>query len=257
MFLVKSCKRQYNPKTSKTIRIGSLSEYREIEDTQIADKEEGHFRINFDLSNKLIGIDLFNYLNDSHRSALTARIDTLSPGEMDHTHVFLKKYQAGYEWINNNRFIFCITKVNTPEEALEIFPDYDDYWHVNIFQMRRFLNQLSDNLLLEIKERTSSGEELFDIPVADYEKLSIDAYQQEIIYRHRDLYLGNNDIGPMEEFIKGLFENIKFIKPDSFSHEKELRLIFDVYYDGALIHPKIKSIIIPSTGLDSLISKKP
>lgn len=45
MFLVKSCSQRYNIPNSKTVKIGTLHEYRETESLQILDKEEGFFDI--------------------------------------------------------------------------------------------------------------------------------------------------------------------------------------------------------------------
>ena len=49
MFLVKSCSQRYNIPNSKTVKIGTLHEYRETESLQILDKEEG-FLISFLIS---------------------------------------------------------------------------------------------------------------------------------------------------------------------------------------------------------------
>ena len=54
MFLVKSCSQRYNIPNSKTVKIGTLHEYRETESLQILDKEEGFFDILFDIKDKYI-----------------------------------------------------------------------------------------------------------------------------------------------------------------------------------------------------------
>ena len=63
MYLVKSCKKKDHPHQSGTLKIGSLAEYRDTENKQVEDREEGFYRIKFDLNDKWISTDLFNYLN--------------------------------------------------------------------------------------------------------------------------------------------------------------------------------------------------
>ena len=47
MFLVKSCSQRYNIPNSKTVKIGTLHEYRETESLQILDKErDGSVNLN-------------------------------------------------------------------------------------------------------------------------------------------------------------------------------------------------------------------
>ncbi|HHP2090228.1 TPA: hypothetical protein ACR6TF_001886, partial [Klebsiella pneumoniae] len=108
MYLVKSCNKKHHPNTSGTIRIGSLTEYRDLENKQVEDREEGFYRINFDLKDKWISIDLFNHLNNSHLSHFRGYVKSLSMKGGDGASV-LVDYQANYEWVNLNRFIFCIT----------------------------------------------------------------------------------------------------------------------------------------------------
>ena len=55
----------------------SLHEYRETESLQILDKEEGFFDILFDIKDKYIETDLFNFLNYSHNSHLSAYVKKL------------------------------------------------------------------------------------------------------------------------------------------------------------------------------------
>ena len=102
--LVKSCTRKYNVCNSKTLKIGTLHEYRETESEQIADKEEG-FLIFFDIKDKFIDVDLFNHLNNVHNSDLRAYVENLHIKYQQDKYIRID-YRAKYNWVNNNRFIF-------------------------------------------------------------------------------------------------------------------------------------------------------
>lgn len=110
MHLVKSCSKERNPKRCGTLKIGSLTEYRDSENKEVEDREEGFYRINLDLKNKWISAKLFNHLNDAHNSSLSASINHLGMnGNYDGG--FIVDYQADYSWINLNRLIFASPKL--------------------------------------------------------------------------------------------------------------------------------------------------
>ncbi|MDX6756852.1 hypothetical protein, partial [Klebsiella pneumoniae] len=160
MYLVKSCNKKHHPNTSGTIRIGSLTEYRDLENKQVEDREEGFYRINFDLKDKWISIDLFNHLNNSHLSHFRGYVKSLSMKGGDGASV-LVDYQANYEWVNLNRFIFCITKAERVEDAQDIFSGYDDSWSVDYKKIAWMKKAMEKNVLQKVKELISSGEMIF------------------------------------------------------------------------------------------------
>ncbi|WP_220384321.1 hypothetical protein, partial [Klebsiella pneumoniae] len=83
-------------------------------------------------------------------------------------------------------------------------------------------------------------------------KITVRSYTQDIIYQTRDLYLGNKDIDAMSETLISLFENVKFIKPVEFKKEKEVRFVFDFFYDGDIVFPQVNSLIVPAAGITEL-----
>lgn len=251
MYLVKSCNKKHHPNTSGTIRIGSLTEYRHLENKQVEDREEGFYRINFDLKDKWISIDLFNHLNNSHLSYFRGYVKSLSMKGGDGASV-LVDYQANYEWVNLNRFIFCITKVERVEDAQDIFSGYDDNWSVDYKKIAWMKKAMEKNVLQKVKELISSGEIIFGSGYNDPSKVTVRSYTQDIIYQTRDLYLGNKDIDAMSETLISLFENVKFIKPVEFKKEKEVRFVFDFFYDGDIVFPQVNSLIVSAAGITEL-----
>lgn len=244
MFLVKSCSAKHNVCNSKTLKIGTLHEYRETESEQIADKEEGFFNIIFDINDKFVDRDLFNHLNYSHNSNLNAYIENLTIKYPFENFIRID-YKARYNWVNNNRFIFCISKLENHEDSVSIFPDYDDYWYVSLFKKELFVKALEEALFNKIVEDLVDGKQVFHKPIVDISKLEIKSHYQDILYKDRDLYLDNHNIDTMKNDLIGIFNDIKYIKPDIFKDEYEFRIVFDFYEDGCLLNPIVKSIIIP------------
>lgn len=221
MHLVKSCSKERNPKRCGTLKIGSLTEYRDSENKEVEDREEGFYRINLDLKNKWISAKLFNHLNGAHNSSLSANIYHLGMnGNYDGG--FIVDYQADYSWINLNRLIFCITKVESVDDAKGIFSGYDDSWSISYSKITWMKNAMEKAILEQIKGRVGKGELVFGNNINDPSKLTIRSYSQDIIYQGRDLYLGNSDIDAMSDTLISLFENVKFIKPVSFKKKKSL-----------------------------------
>ena len=251
MYLVKSCSHKNHPNNSGTLRIGSLTEYRDLENKQVEDREEGFYRIKFDLKDKWISTDLFNHLNYAHNSCFSAHIHRLHM-KANSGPAVLVDYQADYTWINSNRLIFCITKIDRVEEAQSIFSNYDDSWAVSYSKITWLKNAMERKILDKVKGMIGSGDFIFGSSFNDESKIIIKSYAQDIIYQSRDLYLGNKDIDSMADTFISLFENVKFIKPVDFKKEKENRLVFDFYYDGNIVFPEIKSLIIPAQGVVEL-----
>lgn len=246
MFLVKSCTRKNNVKNSRTIKIGTLHEYRETESLQILDKEEGFFDIVFDLKDKYIETDLFNLLNYSHNSHLSAFIEHLSLKDNYQNYIRVD-FTGKYSWINNNRFIFCISKLGSHEESTTIFPDYDDYWYISFFKKQQLIKSLEIALFKDVKNRITNGEKVFTKQDVDVGNLTIKSHSQDIIYSDRSLYLDNHNMDSMKDKIMDIFRDIKYLKPDGFRKEAEYRIVFDFYENQELLIPLVKSIIIPDS----------
>ena len=49
----------------------------------------------------------------------------------------------------------------------------------------------------------------------------------------------------MQSDLIDIFKNIKYLKPERYNKEYEFRIVFDFYEEGVLLHPIVKSIIIP------------
>ncbi|WP_227678809.1 hypothetical protein [Psychrobacter faecalis] len=170
-----------------------MQEYRETESLQILDKEEGFFDIIFDIKDKYIETELFNFLNYSHNSYLSAKVNLLSI-EGSYQNYTRVTYDAEYRWVNNNCFIFCISKLENHEESRSIFPDYDDYWYISLFKKHQLMKSLENAIFKNVKQRIMDGEKVFQKTNVDPNKLTIKSHSQDILYSNRSLYLDNNNL---------------------------------------------------------------
>lgn len=246
MFLVKSCKEKHNIFNSKNLRIGTLLEYRETESEQIADKEEGFFNINLEIKNKFVDIDLFNAINTSHNSFYKIN-GTDFQLHYFHENTAKIDFNGVYNWVNFNRFIFCLSKLEQHEDSTSIFPDYDDYWFINYFTREKLIRSIESALLQEVIINIQNGNQIFDKKVNDFNNLTIKSHFQEIIYSSRTLCINNQNIDSMKSNILGLFNDIKFIKPEKYKPENEFRIVFDFYEDDIFLSPIVKNLIIPDS----------
>lgn len=243
MFLVKSCESEFNVCNSNTIKIGTLHEYRQTEREQILDKEEGFYTLHIDIINCLMNIDLFHMLQACPNSDVSFYIKSLTHKGWYKNSVYLS-FSGEYKWKNHNRFIFCISQVAKHEDSINIFPDYNDYWYIHAFNLKKFKEILKRRLFHEIKQLLHKGQKIFNKEDINIKNLSIRCYSQEIIYSDRNLYLNNSNINMHTKDVVDLFENIKFIKSKDYSHEKELRIVFDFYDGEELLIPVVKDVII-------------
>ncbi|HCP24904.1 MAG TPA: hypothetical protein DIT85_00210 [Pantoea ananatis] len=250
MFMVKSCFSKDNIHSRKTVKIGTLDEYRNTEHEQIVDKFEGTFRFNINLVDAHIDSGVFHFLQSSHNSFVKHYYHDMQMQGSSHVvdnSYFLKKFDMVIELQNTNRFIFCISHLKNVDDCIGIFEDYDDHWSFKASYTKLVTEELSASLNKEIMIRESAGIKVFE---GEYEpeKLSFKVTIQKIDYKHRSMQIDNELFYRELTKIIEAFKGTSFIKPDSYAKEKEFRFIFDFYYQGKLLSPKSKSIIIPIEG---------
>lgn len=152
MFFVKSCKVKDNVLKSGTIKIGSLSEYRKIEsNSEVEDEKEGHFNLNVNINDKFLTFDEFHKMNNSNHSSHIAHIKSFNSGPRLNNGMKCK-FIADYEWVNHNRFIFCLSGLQDHNLASGMFKNYPDYWYVQDLNLNALAHSLAASLLDEVKK---------------------------------------------------------------------------------------------------------
>ncbi|HBY2235297.1 hypothetical protein [Klebsiella pneumoniae] len=249
MYLVKSCFKKDHVKKRRTLKIGSLIEYRDTELEQIADKEEGTIRINYNLKNFHIPTKLFNFINYYHHSDNSAHINYLvmeGPSAIIPGAIVLNDFSGTYSLKNFNRFIFCISLLDNQEDAKGIFPDYDDYWHINANHTKHLAEIIAHELLSTIKIKIASQIKIFE-ENPNAADLSVRWYVKNITYADRVINIGNYEMYTNAQYVVDSLQHTYMIKPKTFAKEKEIRFAFDIYEGNKLLHPLDKSIIIDAS----------
>ncbi|EOJ9631677.1 hypothetical protein NVV55_16215 [Enterobacter hormaechei] len=256
MFLVKSCKQEHNLRVCGTLRIGTLQEYRDTYEQQILDKYEGTYLAHMNLSNIHLPIPLINFLFYSHHSHMSGDIKNLSIGKQSAIfpgHLIIERCDSIINYSSYNRFIFCISKLDDPNNSKSIFKDYDSMWHFRYENLISYAHIIAFCLFKEISKKLEIGEKIFTkkTPITD---LKVKFKTQEILYTERSCIIDNRMIHTDIDSVVQIFNSIKFIKPKQFEKEKELRIVFDFFDGDELLYPVIKSIIINATPLMSFVT---
>ncbi|HDR2693187.1 MULTISPECIES: hypothetical protein [Enterobacter cloacae complex] len=256
MFLVKSCKQEHNLRVCGTLRIGTLQEYRDTYEQQILDKYEGTYRTHMKLSNVHLPIPFINYLFNNHHSHMSITVDKLSLGKKSAIwpgHLVIERHDSIVNYSSFNRFIFCISKLDNPNESTNIFEDYNSMWYFRFENVLNYAEIIRFCFLKEISKKLQNGEEIFTkkTPIKD---LKLHFKIQEIVYTERNCIIDNRMIYTDTDSVVQIFDSIKFIKPKQFEKEKELRIVFDFFDGDELLYPVIKSIIINATPLMNFVT---
>lgn len=245
MYLVKSCFKRDNIWKRKTIKIGTLAEYRDTEEDQIADREEGMINLSFDLNNFHMPTAVFNDLNTISQGLGSFHINEMlfRKNPLFSNHVYVQRYSATTSLMKFNRFIFCISELEKPDMCHAIFKDYNDYWHMPRDRANFFGDALSSIILEEITRRLLMGEDMFFIKGIN-PPLEIRWYCNNITYTPRKILINNTKLYKDSKNIIYWLTEGHMVKPDSFQHEKEIRFIFDVYCKGEFLQPLNKPLFI-------------
>jgi len=247
MYFVKSCHSSDNVHLRKTIKIGTLNEYRNTEQQQIVDAHEGTFHFEIDLERIHIQTDIFNLMHHTYNSFVTMHNHDLIIRCDSHALLdakYIERHKATIKMVNHNRFVFCMSRVNKYTDARGMFPEYDDLWYFPQSRADLFAKEIGNQLNAKILSLEKEGNRVFE---GDYDisKVSASMAIQTINYKDRMIKVDNEYFYKNTPIILQTMNGVSFIKPSKFSHEKEVRFIFDYHFEGRTLSPDLKSIIIP------------
>lgn len=258
MYIVKSCQSDFNPLTGRTIRIGSIDEYRQTEIEEIADQGEATFNFTVHLENTDIPMALFNalqfgagMLNDSE----IIRLSGMRQSQVIKGGMHIGQMKSRHRWHGCNCLAFCMSRLNAHEEANTLFESYDDYWYFEESSLDKIGELIRQQVELKLREdMLESGN---PASLAQLEKFTCLLKVQQVVYSTRHVEISNfNSEARSTVFLDDLINNYRYLKPQQFSHEKEIRFLFECFDDGKLISPEFKSIIIDATPIVNFIKRK-
>lgn len=268
MLLAKSCFAKDHIENRKTIRLGSLYEYRVAEDEQIADRHEGklNFTLKFD-SDVTVDRKWFN--------AFTQGAIHYGPADDDRYYGF---YEAYFECLNSkydekegvtirggasavieqqyhNNFIFCMSLVSEKNEAFGIFPKYDAYWYVDESKCMDFGQHLGFILYQHIVAEHAKGN--FLVPQStDISKLTVYLSYGKVMYIPREIHITDDKVIDLDDLTRRM-QMTPFTKPpDPFEVEKEVRFCYVIESNGQLIEPIKNSVILDAQPLLQYLIEK-
>ncbi|HHT3262558.1 TPA: hypothetical protein ACTYUA_000905 [Enterobacter hormaechei] len=255
VFFVKNCEKRFNTKQCGTVNIGTLELYRETGEEQIADVEEGFFSLSVDFNDIDVQKKLAHYLTNRHLGVASLNIEaiggkskSLISEEMDHFSV----YKVHFKWVYHNRFVFSISCFNDPTEASGLFPKYDDLWFIRKENMNKALEIIRDETINHVCDLLRKGKNPFKSHVT-IDPIETNCTLKGIDYRQRKIIYNNAEYERDPDFIHSIHERIPFIKPSTYSNEKEYRFIIDFFQNGVFLEPKEKFLIISTPSLTGLI----
>lgn len=237
-YLRKHCKTEHNiSRKCNTIRLGTLYEYREIEDEHLRDEEEGKISITVEFeSPRLIPGSLLNKIN-----------------RLDNIHLDLKGNNCKFTEDGiitqglsldsevRDAWIFCISQVDEviPKETST---NYDSSWEFPILHAGRFALMIREMLCRQITNENlieSVGEPFISNPGMRWTMASMHA---PVDYGGRVVKISDNTALD-DRFIFDLCNSVYFRKPEKFKDEKEYRFVFHEHIPEVSVKKKIPFII--------------
>lgn len=267
MLLVKSCESRFNPKISRTVKIGSLYEYRDTEIEEIADRQEGFFDFTLriveptEVPNYWYNAIMQGQMAFGNSSGKTiprfpgvTRVfaDKLFIVSMTGTHSVLANTNVNIHREDVNGLIFCMSLLPSTSDASAIFSGYDDCWSCSASDANAIAEGLGNSVRSLAVEAFLDGNLV--IPKGFTEKdISIHVRHGLVVYTDREMDLPVNGIFDLEGFYE-IMSDMSFIKPRiPFSKEKEYRFHFCIMVGGMLIQPWSNTLIVDSASLDKII----
>ncbi|WP_152650903.1 hypothetical protein [Pantoea anthophila] len=257
MYIVKSCHSRNNPFVGKTIRIGSIDEYRHTEIEEIADKGEATFSFNIDLNNAHISIALFNALQYGNGMLSTSMVEEWSGMRRSPVegYIYFQRMKGRHIWNGNNCLVFCMSCLDAPEDASELFDSYDDYWYFEENKLQMVGELIRQQVESKLKKNIlDTGNKA---AVKRAKRFSCKMKVQKVTYSSRHINIRNNSHDARgSKFLTEIVQNYRYLKPERYSHEKEVRFIFECYDGQDLVEQNLKSIIVDATPLIPHLKRK-
>ncbi|MBP2841164.1 hypothetical protein [Pseudomonas sp. PNP] len=260
MLLAKSCKKEHNIKNGN-IRLGTLYEYRSIENDELVDKREGmldfflRFRGQVEVPTQWFCTISEMAIGDFRPIKLPGRQSSnfikLTLVSQNDTTVILRDSLAIFSHESPNCFIFCVSRVRKTRDCVGIFNGYDDYWFLNETRAYSFSLNLATTLLEYIRQQHT--EKNYIVPKdTDMTSLEVLVENRPVEYLGRDVELYGNVALPLEKFAEKI-RNMSFLKPEKHRNEMEYRFSFTLISKGRIVEPIVKSVFLDSSSLLAMI----
>lgn len=262
MLLAKSCQKKYNIKNG-TIKLGTLYEYRSIENEELIDQYEGMLTFHLNFHGRVrIPTQWFNTINGNAIN-FGGPPAIIFPGRTQAHFEKIRVEQNFGDWMvllesravisreALNGFIFCMSRVRRTGDCVGIFQGCDDYWYIPEARAQSFAERLAYLLRDHIIQQHANGVNILP-PDTDMNDLKIAWNHREVDYVSREVHLYDEAFMPLEDFM-GKMVNMAFTKPESYRQELEYRFSFVALSKNKIVEPVVKSVFLDSTSLNGLV----
>ncbi|WP_251962306.1 hypothetical protein [Pseudomonas sp. Marseille-Q5299] len=257
MHLTKSCHEKDHIKKRKTVKLATLEHYRRTENHEISDASEGMLQLELNVTAPTIVEH--KWLNTIMQGAIhygspdaTIRFPGVTNMEGENIvirrhserHCLLEKAKVSVQRESLNSLIFCMSESLKEGDCREIFKGYDSEWSIpkeNAEDMSRILSQALMSRILD-----DSLQPIIQIP--SDKSLKIIYSHMSVLYTDREILINHNNTGDFNKILDHL-EFTSFLKPRSYSHEREYRFNFLCVGSGGVI-PYINDSVILSVPED-------
>lgn len=235
----KFCDPKYNIKSGcNTIRLGTLYDYRTIEDELLRDHGEGTFSYTMDFP------DYFEATPQWLASFEFGGEGSVSIGDMRIDNGRINVKSLNLSGSTHNCWIYCISK--SVESAGSITDAHKDKWNINADKLAEFAHYICGILWSELSFK--------DLPLELTEKFSLQEIQRRLglQFEIRDVQYVDRFVIMKEPAelqisdIETLRDSVAFIKPERFKEEQEVRIVFWLMFDNKKIsivdNPKFISL---------------
>lgn len=256
MLLGKSCQSPYHIKHG-TLKLGTLHEYRTIENEELIDREEGMLRFHLNFHGQVrISAIWFNTLSNGNFTVgngqslkfpgrTLAAINHIQWRQISEDEIELTDSSTSISREAHNSFIFCVSKIRKTSDCHGIFKKCDDYWYIKEQHIKAFAEAACESLSQHIHTNHANGQYILP-KETNLANLKVAVEIADINYVSREIHLYDNGFMALDLFASKI-QRMAFTKPDSYANEREVRFNFKAIVDGKVIAPIVKSVILDAT----------
>lgn len=251
--LIKFCKKEHNVHNGSTLRIGTLYDYRHIENQELRDVDEGKYTFVIEFpeeitldrrwSNLLLqGAVGFGGPDDTPRfpGSFRANIEKLHIVRGSGDEVVVRDTRVHIEREVPDSFIFCMSLKNAPDKP---FDGYDDHWTVPSHQTNSFANTLGSLIFDQVPLSSFTESMAQFITPRTASTLNLNVRHRAVIYEDRHITITERNRPTYDTLIE-LLSNVAFIKPAKFAPEQEYRFMFELTQGRRIFQPAVKGFMV-------------
>jgi hypothetical protein len=255
MQLVKFCKPEHNIHRGAKLRIGTLHEYRTIENPELQDEAEGKYEFTIDfpeeieLDRKWInllfqGSIAFGNTDDNPRfpGEFSTHVEKLNLVRQNANSVVLKDTTVKIHRGIHDCLVFCMSLL--PNVEAKLFDQYQDNWTFPEGKANTFAVRLAHLIMNQAKLANFDDSISASHSPNSIKNLLLNVRHRKVIYRERHLIITKHNMPSFDEMIETLL-NIQFMKPpEPFSKEQEYRFVFELTDEQGRIFPPKAPILL-------------